>query len=491
MGPGQRRAALILVAVVSVNASYTVLIPFVPDLEGRVGAGPAVIALTFALFAAAKAVAQPVGGWWVDRWRPGAVAFTSMMLAAAAIVLTALARDSVTLLAGRLVWGVAEGLVSPALYAGMTALCRRYGISTSRMMGNFSSAAIAGFLLGPLVAGLAGGADIGTLFLAGAAVTALTAFGLLHAIPGSGGQAAGGTGTTTAPATTAPATTATATTAPPATTAAPSPAAALPTAATPDTATPDTAAPDTAAPETATPDTAPTPTAATPTTPAATAARWWVLVLVLGALDMFTSLIYTALEPVLPLYLSTGQRASARAAISVVFVVGLAASGVAMWALGRWTERLRLVTLVGAGLAVLATGLAGLSVRATVLPVASWFVVLMVGYAVLFLTARRGIMELRSAAGHQGKAFGLFGAVSDVGNILGPVIGTVLYELTGRLAFVLLGGLSGLLLAALLIAVGRRRAGRAAGSASHPDPAGGPQRPKTAGTPEQPPARAA
>ena len=62
MEPGQRRAALLLIAVISVNASYTVLIPFVPDLQHRVGAGRAVIALMFALFAAAKTLAQRQAG---------------------------------------------------------------------------------------------------------------------------------------------------------------------------------------------------------------------------------------------------------------------------------------------------------------------------------------------------------------------------------------------------------------------------------------------
>jgi hypothetical protein len=69
----------------------------------------------------------------------------------------------------------------------------------------------------------------------------------------------------------------------------------------------------------------------------------------------------------------------------------------------------------------------------------------MVGYAILFLTARRGIVELRSAAGNQGTAFGLFGLVSDIGNVAGPVVGVVLYELTGRMSFLVLGALSGLL----------------------------------------------
>jgi MFS family permease len=377
MGAGRSRALLLLIAVISVNASYTVLIPFVPDLEERVGAGPVTIALVFALFAAAKALFQPVGGWWVDRWRPRAVACVALNIAAVGIVLTAFADDAVTLLVGRFVWGIGEGLVTPALYAGMSALCKRYDIAAGRMMGNFGSAAVAGFLLGPLIAGVAAPFGLEALFVVGAIVTSLTAFGLLHAIPD-----------------------------------------------------------------------APTEVAAVESS-AGGANRWWVWVLVLGLLDLFTHLVYTALEPLLPLYLSGAAEGSARGAISVVFVVGLATSAVSMWALGRYTERFALVPMIATGLAVLGIGLAAMSISASVVPVAAAFLVVMVGYAILFLTARRGIVELKSAADSQGTAFGLFGLVSDVGNVLGPVAGVVLYELTGRTSFVVLGVFSGLLVVVL------------------------------------------
>lgn len=390
MGVGQRRALLLLIAVISVNASYTVLIPFVPDLEERVGAGPVTIALMFALFAAAKSLFQPVGGWWVDRWKPSAVACVALNIAAAGIVLTAFAGDSVTLLVGRFLWGIGEGLVTPALYAGMAALCRVHGLSTSRMMGNFGSVAVAGFLLGPLIAGVAAPFGLAALFLAGAVATSLTAFGLLRAIPNVPAEVV-------APAVDSPQSTNT------------------------------------------------------------LATRWWVLVLLLGVLDLFTHLIYTSLEPLLPLYLDSAADTSARGAISVVFVVGLATSAVGMWAIGRYTERVNLVTLIGAGLACLAVGLAAMAVSPGVVPVAASFMVVMIGYAILYLSARRGIVELKSASASQGKAFGLFGLVSDVGNVLGPIVGVVLYELTGRVSFVLLGMLSGLLLAVLIVAAGHAR----------------------------------
>jgi MFS family permease len=392
--------ALLLIAVISVNASYTVLIPFVQDLQDRVGAGSMVIAATFALFAAAKTLAQPVGGWWVDRWLPGHVAVFALMACALGIALTALARDPVLLLTGRIVWGVGEGVVSPALYAGMSVLCRHYEIPASRMMGNFGSASVVGILLGPLVAGVAAPIGLEGLFLAGAAITVVTAFGLLYAIPGSD----------------------------------------------PAPGVEELAAGD---PEPA--------TGGADALGSAMASRWWMWVLVFGGLDMFTFAIYSALEPVLPLYLSSRSDTSVRDVISVVFVAGLATSGLSIWALARWIGQIPLVSLVMIGLALLSTGLAGIAVSAQVLPVVAAFVVFMVGYSLLFLTARRGILELKAANAHQGKAFGLFGMVSDVGNVLGPLAGVLLYELSGRMSFVLLGVLSGLFIPFLVVVQRRGR----------------------------------
>ncbi|MFD8393971.1 MFS transporter [Streptomyces sp. NPDC059680] len=392
MGPGGRRAALLLAAVISVNASYTVMIPFVPDLEHRVGAGPVVVALTFALFAGAKALSQPIGGWWVDRWRADRVAMLSMLTAAVGIALTALARDSLTLLGARVCWGIGEGLVSPALYAGMTALCRQHGISTSRMMGNFGSAAVAGFLLGPLVAGVAVPAGLTGLFFTGAVVTAATALGLVLAIPGPDSRE------------------------------------------TVQEREPDPKVAGTA--------------------PGSAPVRWWVWALLLGGLDMFTFLVYSALEPLLPVYLSTGAHTSARAAISAVFVAGLTVSGLAMWLLGRHTLPLR--TLAAIGLAVTTVGLCAMAASAHFMAVGASFMVYMFGYATLFLTTRRGIVELKAATANDGKAFGLFGFVSDMGNVLGPLVGVALYEVSDRVPFLVLGAASGLVLLALA-ALGRRR----------------------------------
>ena len=70
------RFAAILVAVISVNTAYTVLIPLVPQIERHAGLTESGISLVFAIYAGAKAVAQPLGGLWADRWPVSRVAET-------------------------------------------------------------------------------------------------------------------------------------------------------------------------------------------------------------------------------------------------------------------------------------------------------------------------------------------------------------------------------------------------------------------------------
>lgn len=332
----------------------------------------------------------------MDRWQARHVAFGSLLVVVTGILTTAYARDQAVLLAGRACWGVGEGLLTPALYVGATLLCRRYALSTGRLISNFGSAAVVGFLLGPLIAGLATPLALKTLFVCGAVVTAVTAFGVLIAL-GPRESAAGrppalGDSTTSA------------------------------------------------ASETA-----------NQLTPGAADGRWWVWVLGLGTLDLMTNLAYAALEPTLPLYLTAGVvPESARTRISVVFVVGLAAFAVFSWLLGRCTERLSIRALARGGVMLLALGLAGLSVTPRVVPVAGLFLVVMCGKAMLYLTVRRGVIQSSSARSAHGKEFGFFGATSDIGHMLGPGVGIALYQWTGRLSFILLGMSSAVLLLVLL-----------------------------------------
>ncbi len=389
------RVSLLLTSLVSVNASYAVLIPFVPELQRDIGATPFVIGLAFTLFAAGKLLAQPIGGMWVDRWGPRTVAFLSLLLVAAGTVTTALADGPGTLLLGRVAWGLGEGLLTPALYAGMTYLCHHHELSSVRVMGFFGSASVAGFLLGPLVTGLASGLGFRTLFLVGAAVTVLFALVMLWTLHGAHNSEASSQTTQD-----------------------------------------------------------------TPQEKTGNAQRWWIGVLVFGSLDLVTNMTYSALEPVLPLYLATGMPGGARAAISWVFVAGLGVFGVIVWLIGWMGKRVRLTHLVQAGLLLSVIGVAGLSSSARLIAVVSWFGLVMAGQSALYLAARRGVIEVSSSLAGHGRAFGLFGATSDLGNMIGPSIGVALYGWTAQTAFLALA-MPSLVLLLVMLALAVKRASTA------------------------------
>ncbi len=366
------RVGLLLGTVIAVNAAYTVLIPFVPELPARIHAGPVAVGLAFTLFAAGKLLAQPVGGVVVDRWGPRVVAVASLGLIAVGTVATALAGDAATLLLGRVVWGIGEGVLTPALYAGITFLCSTYHLPTTRLLGQFGSAANIGFLIGPLVTGLAGGLGFRTIFLLGAGLTVSSALALGWVLP----------------------------------------------------TTPRTEPPE--------------PAQAQPAEAATSSGRrWWVLVLVFGVLDLAGNLIYSALEPVLPLYLAGGS-AGARSAVSLVFAVGLAVFVLSVWVIGRLGERVTLPRLVQIGLVVFVLAVSGLALGSGLGSVLVFFAIAMIGHSALYLAARRGVLAVRTGLAGRGRAFGLFGATSDLGNMIGPTLGTTLFGWVGALVFPLL-----------------------------------------------------
>ncbi len=370
--------ALLLSTVVAVNGAYTALIPFVPELHARIHAGPTAIGLVFTLFAGAKLLTQPIGGFLADRCGPRIVAVSSLAFVTAGTVATALAGNTATLLIGRTAWGIGEGMLTPALYAGVTYLCSTYHIPTTRLLAQFGSAANIGFVLGPLVTGLAGGLGFRAIFLLGAAFTALSALALSRVLP-AGAQTR------------------------------------LP--------NPDEERP-----------------AEAPRTPG----RWWVWVLVFGVLDLAGNLIYAALEPVLPLYLAEGS-ASTRSEVSLVFALGLVVFVVAVWVFGRYGERVSLARLVRIGLVVFVPAVSGLVFSPRLGPVLGFFAVAMIGHSVLYLAARRGVIAVRTGLTGQGRAFGLFGTTSDLGNMIGPTLGITLFGWVGPLVFPLLAVPSALL----------------------------------------------
>lgn len=372
--PARLQVGLLLAGILSANASYTVLIPFVPELERRVHMDGLGLALTFALFAAAKALFQPVGGMWSDRWQARSVAWVGLAAVALSVTWLAVATSQWEVLGARIAWGAGEGVLTPALYHGATLLCSAHDIPDHRMMGWFGTASFSGFLLGPVVAGAGSPLGLTTLCLLGASVTVLTAFGVFRAIPQ------------------------------------------------------DHPADGPVQPEQGT-------SARGPGAPRGPVQRhWMMLVLVFGVLDLVAGLTYSALEPTIPLYIaSTGE---STVAISSVFAVGLATFAVVSTVLGRIAEKWSVETLVTVGLVAGTAGTAGLSLSNRQIPLMCCFVLIMTGQPSVYIAARKGVAALRSAGGRLGISFGVFGAISDIGEVLGPLAGSALYAHGGREGFI-------------------------------------------------------
>ncbi|MCK2215432.1 MFS transporter [Actinomadura sp. ATCC 31491] len=152
----RRRLAAVLVAAGIMNIAYTMLIPLVPELTGRLGMDAASVGLAFAGFALAKALTQPLGGLLADALprRPAWAAAGWLVAAAAAVAATGHASTGPALVALRLLWGAAEGFAMPPLYRLVTALSRRAGLGAGRAFGWFGGAAVSGMALGPVLVGL-------------------------------------------------------------------------------------------------------------------------------------------------------------------------------------------------------------------------------------------------------------------------------------------------------------------------------------------------
>ncbi|UWE07319.1 MFS transporter [Actinacidiphila bryophytorum] len=385
------RVGLLLAGILSANASYTVLIPFVPELERRVHMDGLGLALTFALFAAAKALFQPVGGAWSDRWQARCVAFTGLGVVALSVTWLAFSTSQWELLAARVAWGAGEGILTPALYHGATLLCSEHRIPDHRMMGWFGTASVTGSLLGPVIAGAGSALGLTTLCVLGAAAAVATAFGVFRAIP-QGARAGAVEGEEAEP-------------------------------------SPDPGAGGRAP------------------------RHWMVMVLVFGVLDLVAGLGYSALEPTIPLYIAAAGESTL--VISSVFTVGLATFALVSTVLGRVAEKWSVETLVTVGLVTGTVGTAGISLSNHQIPLMCCFALIMTGQPSVYIAARKGVAALRSAGGRLGISFGVFGAVSDLGEVVGPLAGSGLYALGGRQGFIWLA-IIGMTLLTVVLGIYRR-----------------------------------
>lgn len=174
--PRARLVGLLIAAGIQ-NVAYTILIPFVPILQGRFHMTALAIGLAFASFTAAKAVAQPFGGWLVDRFDARLAGTAGLLLAALATGGLAFATSGQHIVGLRLLWGLGEGLAIPALYRLVSKLGDDAAQGATKAMGWFGSAAVLGMAAGPaLVAVFSSVLTFHRAFLFGSALTVSSAF---------------------------------------------------------------------------------------------------------------------------------------------------------------------------------------------------------------------------------------------------------------------------------------------------------------------------
>lgn len=165
-----------------------------------------------------------------------------------------------------------------------------------------------------------------------------------------------------------------------------------------------------------------------------------VFVGIFAAIDLLNNVLYAAMEPVLPLHIEATSRADALRVTSALFTAGLVVFGIVSVTCARFVERWPLLVVTAVAFWASAAGLLVIGVVGGVAAVAAGFVVFMATEPVLYVVARRGVSLV--PADRLGRAYGAFGLVSDIGFIVGPTVGSLLYGHLGAGTFVALAGLA-------------------------------------------------
>jgi MFS family permease len=152
------------------------------------------------------------------------------------------------------------------------------------------------------------------------------------------------------------------------------------------------------------------------------------LVLIFGLSDLVNNAIYAALEPSLPLHIER-LSGDALAVTSILFTLGLIVFAVVSPISGHLVERAPLLVIGSVAFVVSAAGLAGQAVAPSVWWLGAAFLLFMLTQPILYVVARRGIGIVPEHA--LGRVFGMFGLLSDVGFIVGPLAGASLFASLG------------------------------------------------------------
>lgn len=370
------RFALIIVAIAGMNIGYTAILPFLPQLQGELGLGPAMLTVFLLAYPVAKIISQwALGGRLTDSWGPAPTAAVAWLAGAAGMGLIALADGAGLSVAGRLVWGAGTGLGIPAIYRATGLIADHYQVPVARLRSVVGAGAVLTLAMGPAVAGVVQlFAGFRVVLLIGAALSVAGAATVAYAMR-------------------------------------------LP------------AAPQ--KPSSAAPEQPPSPEPV----PAAKTRVWMLPLLVFASYELILNLLFAASEPLVPLYVAGGED-DPTGKSALILGVGLAVWVVSTLLSARVPERYRspaagtvsLLVLAGSCLAMSEIGDLGIGLMA--------FVVFMVAQGHGYLVARDGIDKYTDASG---TVWGRFNAIADIGFLLGPVLAVAAHSWVGHLAFPVVG----------------------------------------------------
>lgn len=168
--------AFLLTTIVGTNIGYTALLPYLPRLSERLGLGATGLAIFLTGFAVTKILGQPVGGYLADAWGLRATAGVGLVAAAIGMSFIVFASTAEPAMAGRLVWGAADGILTPVVYRSLTVISAEHGRDPTKGYAQLGSVAVLSFACGPFVVGLVHPfADYPAVLAAAAALTLVNA----------------------------------------------------------------------------------------------------------------------------------------------------------------------------------------------------------------------------------------------------------------------------------------------------------------------------
>ncbi|MCW3819865.1 MFS transporter [Micromonospora sp. DR5-3] len=173
---------------------------------------------------------------------------------------------------------------------------------------------------------------------------------------------------------------------------------------------------------------------------AAAGERWTIgavrplilLVAIFAVADLVNNALFAALEPVVPLHLDkvTGNGV---AYTSVIYTAGLAVFMVVAMTCAKLVESRPLLVIAAFAFGAEAVGLAAVGLFDGVVAMCAGLLLFMTAQPVLYLVARQGVNLVPRHL--LGRAFGAFGLVSDIGFVVGPLLGALAYTGLGISAF--------------------------------------------------------